>query len=66
MSEDWSADKYAMQTMVWRMVLDGAVRAAPLAEELERHARLVSREEASFLLILACLARLAGSSDLVT
>jgi hypothetical protein len=49
-----------MQTMVWRMVLDGAVRAVPLAEEFERNARFVPRHQAGPLVILACLARAAA------
>lgn len=56
----WTADQLATQVIVWRMVLDGAVRGAQLAKEFERNASFVPPEEASALVILACLARAAA------
>jgi len=50
MTQRWTADQFAMQAIVWRLVLDGAVRAAPLAEELEKNARWVPPDEAHSLL----------------
>ena len=63
MEDVWTADQLAMQTMVWQMVRDGAVRGAQLANEFERNARFVPVAKAYPLVILACLARAAGGPD---
>lgn len=65
MDDIWTADQLAMHVMVWRMVLDGAVRAVPLAEEFERNARFVHHSKAGPLFMLAFLARAAGRPELV-
>ena len=63
MEDIWTADQLAMQTMVWQMVRDGAVRGAQLANEFERNARFVPVAKAYPLIILACLARAAGGPE---
>ena len=65
MDDIWTAEQLAIQVIVWRMVLDGAVRAVPLAEEFERNARFVHPSKAITLVLLACLARAAGRPELV-
>lgn len=63
MENVWTADQLAMQTMVWQMVRDGAVRGAQLAAEFERNARFVPVAKAYPLVILACLARAAAGPE---
>lgn len=63
MDTSWNADVLAMQVLVWRLCLDGAVRPAQLANEFERNIPWVPREEAQRLVILALLARAAGAPD---
>ena len=45
--EEWSAERLAMQVVVWQMVYDGAVRGEPLAGNNSRNTRASFLESTS-------------------